>query len=175
MFNPFVHQIDINAKRLLNNHTNFNNYEPIKTGADGNCLFRAASRSLYGTELNHIELRARSIIEIILNINNFSNPNNYANNEYLEILVAISSQNNKYGTLREVFLSEAIRCSQIGEWSSPIMVYAIANSVGININQIYPCYSRGIKERQIMNSLISPFKKDAKVSQSSLKDVFFFK
>ena len=36
----------------------------MKTTGDGNCLYRAASIHLCGTEEKHIELRVRSIVEL---------------------------------------------------------------------------------------------------------------
>lgn len=40
----------------------------IHTSMDGNCLFNAMSRALYGDERHHSQLRLRAVIEMILNI-----------------------------------------------------------------------------------------------------------
>jgi len=39
-------------------------FTPLAVYGDGNCLFRAVSLGLYGTEERHVELRAKAAIEI---------------------------------------------------------------------------------------------------------------
>ena len=41
-------------------------FEPIQTYGDGNCLYRAMSRVLCGTEDMHVELRVRTFMELCL-------------------------------------------------------------------------------------------------------------
>jgi hypothetical protein len=63
------------------------NYVPCRTLGDGNCLFRAVSNSLYGTEDYHVELRARAMIEMLLNLNSYLDQKNYPENHMDFVLV----------------------------------------------------------------------------------------
>ena len=44
-------------------------YNPLETGSDGNCLYRAVSRGLFGHEQEHERLRLLTATEFILNRN----------------------------------------------------------------------------------------------------------
>lgn len=49
---------------------------PVETMGDGNCLFRAVSRALFGTEEHHLELRVRTMVEAFLNLRYYSSNEN---------------------------------------------------------------------------------------------------
>jgi len=63
---PFTHQPSV---ALLREYCPWvlTKFVPANVGADGNCLFRAISFSLYGTERHHTQLRTLSAIEVLLN------------------------------------------------------------------------------------------------------------
>ena len=57
------------SKKILQNYMPqlSQNFEPLRTTGDGNCLFRAISLAMYGVEERHIELRLRSVLEVVNN------------------------------------------------------------------------------------------------------------
>ena len=55
---PTVHLMEDNRLRIRDK------FMPVSVGADGNCLFRAVSLSLFGSENEHEQLRLRVFIEV---------------------------------------------------------------------------------------------------------------
>lgn len=85
-----AHKVDQISKRLLTGHEFEKTLEPVCTIGDGNCMFRAASKCLYGTEKFHVELRARCVVEIIVNLDAFVDPQNYNIADQVEWLATLS-------------------------------------------------------------------------------------
>ena len=49
------------------------NLIPVRVIGDGHCLFRSFSLLIFGTETNHIEMRARASVELICNTEYYLN------------------------------------------------------------------------------------------------------
>ncbi|XP_073243824.1 uncharacterized protein [Porites lutea] len=60
-------QFDAIAEGLLPADTKNTRYRALKTGADGNCLYRSASIFAFGDEGQHEEMRLRTLLELALN------------------------------------------------------------------------------------------------------------
>lgn len=54
-------------------------FKPITIVGDGNCLFRAISKAMYGSEEHHFELRYRSLVELVIRKHEFLD---YARNNF---------------------------------------------------------------------------------------------
>ena len=52
---------------------------PAVVMGDGNCLFRSFSLAIFGTEDRHIELRARAVMELVLNEDHYLRMDTLAN------------------------------------------------------------------------------------------------
>lgn len=59
-----------------------NSHVPCKVIGDGNCLFRALSRALYGNEDGHCRLRLFTSIEILTN-HELYDPNDGTFSDYI--------------------------------------------------------------------------------------------
>jgi hypothetical protein len=149
-----TYQIDNSALLLLGE--NKENYSPCQIVGDGNCLFRSVSFSLYGTEDFHLELRARCMIELLLNHHKYLDEKNYLDNQ-LRYLIVFSREYSKVKNDQDVLWNEAIRGLKLSEWSSPIMVKGLANALALEIQQVFPQVKyRDPNQRGVMNCLISP-------------------
>ena len=63
------HRVCDKAATLLKrcNPAMLDTFFPVETYGDGNCLFRALSSTLYGTDEHYVEMRLRAAVEVMLN------------------------------------------------------------------------------------------------------------
>lgn len=144
-----------------------NEMNPYRTYGDGNCLFRAVSKALYNNENYHQELRFRCILELCLNFENYLNPENYSNDTLIELIATINpSSAYAFGTM-EIMKHEIVRTSRLGSYASSLNFFGLANSLSINIQQIYPDREfRDPNLKSLLTQHVIPFTK------SSVKDIF---
>lgn len=64
-------RIDPIASELLKatDYNSRNDFIPVCINGDGNCLYRAISKALYGVEDLHLEIRLRTLMEMIFKRN----------------------------------------------------------------------------------------------------------
>lgn len=130
-----------------------NDFYPCYVEPDGNCFFRSLSKSLYGTELYHEELRARLIIEMIIYHDKYLNSdlvnlmlenpiydseNNGDHPNLITFLANMTSSSENTADNGQVFCQEIVRMSILREWGSLWHMFAIANALKIKIHQFYP-------------------------------------
>lgn len=144
-------------------------FEPIQTYGDGNCLYRAMSRILCGTEDMHVELRVRSFMELCLK------KDLYYDDTYLKTLTGLNdyktclldSSFDTYSTVKgknklqrqqEGFEAGIIDTIKPHKYSNIWHIFALANVTGCTINSIYPRVSGSLIDRRYMNVRISPEK-----------------
>lgn len=104
-------ELDFNAKELMperipeinGRKPNF----PVDTHQDGNCLFRAVSRCIYGGDHFHEELRVKTVLEAISNLSYYSNEDLYC----LDSLKATGRSHNF--SVLEMYLLSGQRGAQV--------------------------------------------------------------
>lgn len=135
--------------------------KPVRTLADGNCLFNAASMALCGSSKLANELRLRTAIELVLNLDYYSKHPMVTN-------AKVSLKFNKKGSCSEsryydaeavflaaIFSSEActlinkhgFRCAleqeikntfRLGCFSGLLQIMGLSSAVGCQIKMVYP-------------------------------------
>lgn len=109
---------------------------PIEIRGDGNCLFRAISKSIYGQQEAHAEIRYRTIVELAMKADQFLDY--VETNENISYFNMISPSSEKLNNAKEILWSEIIKCSKIEEWCSIWHIFGAAQAMKIDINQIHP-------------------------------------
>ena len=92
---------------------------------DGNCLFRAASLGMFGTEVHHLHLRLLTLLEII------ENPNTYIENKKECII-----QDNRI--IMTEYKKLCRKTATIGVFSEMAHLYALSTVLGQPIFSFYP-------------------------------------
>lgn len=131
---------------------------PFKVFGDGNCIFRALSLYLYGNDTFHIELGVRCILEMALNTAKYSNNSllltqlkthlDAENSERFIEWISIFCGTNLNGTIYDLAREEVMRLIGVNSWASFWHIFAITNSLDINIKQIYP-----VKKNELRNNV----------------------
>jgi len=92
-------------------------YTPVATVGDGNCLYRAASLALHGSQDYHIYLRLITAMELICHRNTYTDATMLPDSNY------------------DHMLSSAL---QVGEYSEMGHVYALSAAIGAPIQSYMP-------------------------------------
>lgn len=141
--------------------------EPKQTYGDGNCLYRAMSRIIYGNEDRHVELRMRTFIELCLN------KDKYLNDCYLKELTGLDDYvENLLGSSfdlssktkgkpnaerqREGFEAGIVNTIKPGSYSSMWHIFAFSNILGFPIQTVYPEVKGSLINRNYVNVPITP-------------------
>ena len=103
-----------------------NDMSPLKTGGDGNCLYRAVSLALSGSEEHHLFLRLITAIELILN-NTTYNTRKKDNNFLGDVRIVTSPY--------EKLVADAIRETTYSEMAH---LYALSAALGIPVRSYFP-------------------------------------
>ena len=100
---------------------------PMFVKGDGNCLFRAISRGLFGNECHHIHLRLITSLEVALNETYYDvNHKNFKNTFQDHRLVH---------PIYKTFLRDL---ASIGGWSEMLTIAAVSAALGIGISSYCP-------------------------------------
>ena len=79
------------------------------------------------------------MIELLLNIDKYINPNAYLSETQLALVkISISNKNSVLKDNKIAFMKEAIHGLKEGVWGHTLFVLVIANALEISIQQIYP-------------------------------------
>ena len=144
---------------------------PCLINDDGNCLFRSISLSLYGSETYHEELRARCILEMLINFEKYVDSsiinsmlespiggegNENPHHDLVTLLANMASSSFNTSNNKLVFLKEIVRVSKLNEWGTTWLFFAMANALNINIRQFYPNLKNNSSTSKILNGQIKP-------------------
>ena len=126
-------------------------YTAIKTNGDGNCFCRAVSKGYYNTESKHNEIRARIVIEGVLNMDKYLSDDclergaTYVhNNAELPLVFATFSdyytpgQKLTKNTINYIYSMEIYSCSRLGSYMGIWQLAQSSSVLGIPIHSIYP-------------------------------------
>ena len=157
----------------------------FRTRSDGNCMYRACSKLLYGKEDLWSYLRDLTSIEL------FSNQEFYAFHPYVkEKSVIFSSENTAFsatasdGALGDgydrtnpsartaVVLREALRNAVNNTFSSLLCMFALSSVTGMDITTVYPeTTGKETKYSQFLNGTISPRARHTSFTSKLVQDV----
>lgn len=156
--------VDIVAKLLL--PSDAPRVKPLVTEANGNCLFNAVSMILFGNDNYHIEMRVRTVCELILN------EDIYLNNKKLrqmsdeslkscDILQYLISTCESYitsnGNVKEAYRAEVMQTIFEYRFCSMLHIYAITNMLNIMVHSVYPNITNVGVNRKIHHQIITPY------------------
>ena len=121
-------QADNEAVKILNMFSPVMNsaYIPLKTIGDGNCLFRAVSLALSGSDEYHCLLRLMTALEMINNRNSYDTKKPH--NDFLNDIRILTSDYNK-------LVADAIVENSFCEMAH---VYALSAAIGESISSYFP-------------------------------------
>lgn len=121
-------QVDTNSVQILNMFHPVMNTDvyPLQTVGDGNCLYRAVSLALTGTQEYHKLLRLKAAIELIQNRQSYDTKKKH--NDFLNDTRIVTSD---YEKLVEVVVTK-------NTYAEMAHVYALSASLGIGIQSYYP-------------------------------------
>lgn len=135
---------------------------PVRCLGDGNCLYRAASTCLTGSEGLHIQLRCQVAAELMLH------PTRYISDAYLrlggcspahkpsEMYCMLSSQNDQSSNLRTV-VAAGRAARKAKQYSCMLSVIALANVLQRPVRSVYPTDIPFGPDRRDYNRLILPY------------------
>ena len=129
----------------------FSDLIPVDTIGDGNCLCRALSKAYFGHEKYHLEIRARLVIEAIVNRKLYTDDNYIsrgATNQYKkQTLPAIFTMYSRYYepgqkltdiTVDTFYCVEAHSIAEIGSYLGIWQLAQAANVFKVPIRSVYP-------------------------------------
>lgn len=102
-------------------------YQPISIGADGNCLYRAMSLLMYGSESMHTHLRTLGAIEMLKNSRYYDDTTKHYSDPFSDWRIVNPG-------ISEL-LSSACR---YGSYSGIYHAHAVANSLGLSLVSYMP-------------------------------------
>ena len=138
---------------------------PLRVYGDGNCLFRSVSVLCSGKEESlHIELRARTLCELILHPDYYLSSDKCSSIDYegvvmKNILPACSANYSNEGRLQadiafEVFALDCLDSVQSGKYANMWHIYALASVLKQPIVSVYP--HANIRVRPAFNRTVYP-------------------
>ena len=133
------------------------NYVPVITQADGNCLPRTVSRSAYGHEENHREIRARIVVDGIWHEESYLNElhlkrgSSAGNQKRRKKSVPLQTLYAQYSVqfipgfkqltaanITKLYRSELVSISQPGAYMGIWQLFQTANILQVPVHSIYP-------------------------------------
>ncbi|CAF1099583.1 unnamed protein product [Brachionus calyciflorus] len=145
IFNPKNDLVDkISRSLLIKSKFELFDLAPVSIVGDGNCFFRSLSKALYGEEKYDVEIRYRTLVEMILRKDEFLE---YAKQQKIDWFYNLSPSIDKLNE-EEVFIEQIFNCSKLDSWSTLWHIFS-AQAFSIDICLVYPT----IKKYQI-NSMI---------------------
>lgn len=134
-----IDKVDSSTEKLFQISPFKKELVPVKIIGDGNCLYRSLSKSLYGREDHHYELRYRIAIEMVLKRDSFlqCTRNEYSNEtNFFDHLCPESDSS--IATPESIFDQQILSAIRINEFASVWHIYSAAQALNINIYQNYP-------------------------------------
>lgn len=121
-------EIDTESVKTLNMFHPIMNIEyfPLRTQGDGNCLYRAISLALSGSEEHHVLLRLLVSLELIINRSSYDTKKK--NNDFLKDSRIVTSDYNK-------LVTDAVTINSFSEMAH---IYAVSASLGKPIESYFP-------------------------------------
>ena len=123
----------------------------IKTIGDGNCLCRALSRAYFNTDERHIEIRARIVIEGVVNMDKYLNDDCLERgatllheNADLPTVFATFSEYYTPGqkvtedTIQYIYSMEIYSCARLGAYMGIWQLAQSSTVLGVPLHTIYP-------------------------------------
>lgn len=126
---------------------------------DGNCLFRAVSTILFGSEDHHTELRMRSILELA------NKEKKYLAYSYLQFLTGAhavvknllpSSVHFISRNPSSCYRNEALRTIQSSTFANMWHIFALANVLGFPVKSVHPAVQNAGTDRALRNINMTP-------------------
>lgn len=126
---------------------------------DGNCLFRAVSTILFGSEDHHTELRMRSILELA------NKEKKYLAYSYLQFLTGAHAvvKNLLPSSLHFIsrnpsscYRNEALRTIQSSTFANMWHIFALANVLGFPVKLVHPAVQNAGTDRALRNINMTP-------------------
>lgn len=138
---------------------------PVTCGGEGNCLFRAISVQLFGTEEEFTQLRVRTVFDSVLNKKLYLNEETLykgavRRNTRVNLIDLYCMQSPSYKpdlSSEEIYEHECVRIREDKKWSGMFQIHQIANVSQRVIRLIYPEFAALIRDD--MNRFIYPLKK----------------
>ena len=120
----------------------YKNFEPAKVASDGNCFYRSISKALYGVEAYYHEIKYRTIVELLLNIEKYSDYGYLGedNLKWLKIFSRGPDSNDDAKKILEFVIIDSIKKNR---WAGVYHFYAASNALKINIQPIFPTVDYG--------------------------------
>lgn len=145
-------EIDEIGKKIFPDDTK--DLEPIKCLGDGNCLYNAISMLLIKSNELHLELRIKTVYEIMMNRLNYD----------------IAKYSNYSAASSNGFEDDIIKSLRKGSYSSIRHVSALCEVLNCNVVSIYPKVNSGLVNRSALHTtfepLINSFKTKIKIMWS---------
>ncbi|XP_039247589.2 uncharacterized protein LOC120325535 [Styela clava] len=113
---------DRHSLDILRKHGLEKGKRPLKTTADGNCLFNAVSLLLNDSEDMANELRTRTCIEMV------NNEDEYIQSDMGRVVCHVSPD----------YREACVDCTRIGAFSSAWTIMALSNIIKRQVNMLYP-------------------------------------
>ena len=123
---------------------------PIYTIGDGNCLFRAISKVIYGHENCHVEIRVQSVIELALNADSYLNKDfiskhfEHVDDSSMTYIMTVSlpgvSLHKEDFNLETVFQNEVMKYTSCGVYGSLLHILSLVNVYSNSCAIIIPRY-----------------------------------
>ena len=145
--------IDKNAEKLMpDDVAAIKDHVPIKVSADGDCLPHSASFWAFGNEENHVELRARIVIELAvhgelyLNENHLRKGINCTDKEAKQLttsycLYSGNLEIKKKLTRKDIkrtYETEVLEATKENEYMGIFQLFGLASVLGSKLHLIYP-------------------------------------
>jgi hypothetical protein len=123
-----LNDIDLVATNILSIYhpVMLSQYQPLKAVGDGNCLYRAVSKSLTGSEKHHKLLRLQTLLELILNERHYC-----TDKKRTSFLGDSRIVNSDYNTL----ILDTVKLNSFSELAH---IYALSAVIGEPIKSYYP-------------------------------------
>ncbi|KAK6174428.1 hypothetical protein SNE40_017706 [Patella caerulea] len=153
---------------------------PVLIIGDGNCLPRCSSKFIFGNEENHVEMRSRIVIEMVLNKETLTDSvllcRGLSVKEDLVKSYVMYSDEYKFGrriskqVIEETFIKETMSVRKAGSFMGIWQLHALSNILKRSVISVYPKYG-GFTVRKHLNRKILP---TIEVSSSSKEPCYIF-
>ncbi|XP_078677726.1 uncharacterized protein LOC144914113 [Branchiostoma floridae x Branchiostoma belcheri] len=162
------HNIDYVALDLYPTDADYT-LSPVITGSNGNCLYNAASIGICGEEYLHVELRTRTVLEMIRNISIYTQQDSNmdllrAESEIiLQNYAPFSANSTDYNTndpsaILALYIEDIKSACIDRSWSNAWHMEALATAIHRPIVSIYPQYNARI--RHLFNRTFHPLENE---------------
>ena len=136
---------------------------PIEVYGDGNCLFRAISLVIFGSESYHVELQIRTTVELAYNIEKYSSMDTLNSmvetsfEDMVKYIMQVSVSDEAFDSdLDKSLKAEVMLTARSGQYASLIHLFAISNFTGKPINSMYPRAQNPGVNRDVHNQILFP-------------------